>query len=215
MKKKKFFEKISNIYNIMGVLILTLGFILILIPTGPYIWYLINPQATQTEINSLSAEIIPEKESIQIEDGKTQGDSLPEVDKTLPKDNFVLIDSIDVYSPLHSGDDFIEALNRGTWIVPEFGDPINDDRPIILASHRFGYSSWTKETRNKISFYNLPKTEVGDKIEIIWNQMLFEYEIYKTEESNYITDYNADLILYTCKFFNSPIRIFRYANMIY
>ena len=214
MKKKKFFSKISHIYNIVGLTILTLGFLFILIPTVPYVWYLINPQATQIEINSLSGEIIPEEYSVTIKDEENPEDSLPEVDENLPKENLIVIASIDVYSPINSGQDFIDALNEGTWIVPEFGDPINNEKTIILASHRFGYSSWSKEKRNKISFYNLPKTKVGDTIEILWDQMLFEYEIYKTEESNYITDYNADLILYTCKFYNSPIRIFRYANLV-
>ncbi len=214
MNKKKLFKKISSIYNILGVAILTFGFVLILIPSAPYIWYLINPQATRNEIMSLSGEIIPEKKSVEIEDEDNNEDLLPNVDESLPEENFVVIDSIDVYSPINSGDDFINALNKGTWIVPEFGDPINDEKPIILASHRFGYSSWGREKRNKISFYNLPKTEQGDIVQIIWNQMLFEYEIYKIEDSNYITDYNANLILYTCKIFNSPLRIFRYANRI-
>jgi len=68
--------------------------------------------------------------------------------------------------------------------------------------------------RQQISFYNLPSITKRDIIDIIWDQRVFSYEIYNAEESTYISDYNADLILYTCKFYNSPIRIFRYARAI-
>lgn len=211
--KKKGVEKISKLYNITGVIVLFLGFILILVPTIPYIWYIINPEATTSEINTLVAEVIPEKDIAEIP-VITDDKPLPPLDPNLAKENFVLIDKIKVYSPIQAGEDYIEALKRGSWIVPEFGDPINSDKPIILASHRFGYSSWSTDMRQKISFYNLPSTTQGDIIKILWDQRIFEYEIYKLEESSYITDYNADLILYTCKFFNSPIRIFRYAKAI-
>ena len=99
-------------------------------------------------------------------------------------------------------------------MVPEFGDPINSEKTIIIAAHRFGYSYWSREERSVVSFYNLPKTGIGDTVSIIWDQREFVYEIYKAEESTYITDYDADLILYTCKYFNSPVRIFRYAKTV-
>ena len=213
MEKEKGVRKISKLYNIAGVIVLFLGFILILIPTFPYIWYIINPKATESEISTLVAEVIPEKDIPEIP-VIPDDDPLPPLNLDLPKENFVVIDKIKVYSPIKTGEDYIDALRRGSWIVPEFGDPINSDKPIILASHRFGYSSWTKDMRQQISFYNLPSITKRDIIDIIWDQRVFSYEIYNAEESTYISDYNADLILYTCKFYNSPIRIFRYARAI-
>jgi hypothetical protein len=65
-----------------------------------------------------------------------------------------------------------------------------------------------------MSFFSLPKTRVGDKIDIIWGQRKYEYEIYKAETKTQISDYDADLILYTCLLYNSPDRIFRYARRI-
>lgn len=206
-------ERMSKIYNMAGAVVLVLGFVLILVPVFPYLWYIINPDATDNEIETLASEVIPERKVIEIEDD-VEEDPLPPVDPDLPNEPFVVIDKINVNSPIRTGEDYIEALKRGTWIVPNFGDPINNNEPIILAAHRFGYSSWSREFRNKISFFYLPDTEVGDKVEIIWDQRVFEYEIYMAEEANYITDYDADLILYTCKFYNSPIRIFRYARAI-
>ena len=84
--------------------------------------------------------------------------------------------------------------------------------PIILAAHRFGYVTWTNSFRTLNSFYSLPKLKVGDRVEIVWNQRKYVYEIYKEETGTAITDYTADLILYTCDLWNSPTRIFKYAR---
>ena len=83
---------------------------------------------------------------------------------------------------------------------------------MILAAHRWGYVYWTNSFRTLNSFYNLPKLAVGDKIEIIWNQRKYLYEIYDSGTGDKITDYSANLILYTCELWNSPTRIFKYAK---
>ncbi|KKS80793.1 MAG: hypothetical protein UV56_C0008G0001, partial [Candidatus Woesebacteria bacterium GW2011_GWC1_43_10b] len=63
-------------------------------------------------------------------------------------------------------------------------------------------------------FYSLPKLKTGDTVEIIWRQRKYLYEVYKEEEGEEITDYSADLILYTCESLSSPVRIFRYARLL-
>jgi sortase (surface protein transpeptidase) len=213
MGRKQKIRKISKIYNVIGVTILVLGFLLMLIPVFPYVWYVVNPEATGDEITTLSGEIIPEQKIPQIEN-PVNDDPLPFKDTSLPEQPHIIIEKINVNSPIGIGDNYIESLKVGSWMVPEYGDPIDNAAPIIIASHRFGYSSWGTEKREKISFYNLPSTDKGDLIEIIWDQRKFYYVIYKAEESTFISDYEADLILYTCKFFNSPIRIFRYAQAV-
>ncbi|HLE49636.1 MAG TPA: sortase, partial [Patescibacteria group bacterium] len=133
-----------------------------------------------------------------------------------------------------------EILKTGVWRVPDFGTPEDDGPsepvergadsqigpselvergadsqiglPIILAAHRFGYVTWTNSFRTLNSFYSLPKLKVGDRVEIVWNQRKYVYEIYKEETGTAITDYTADLILYTCDLWNSPTRIFKYAR---
>ena len=84
----------------------------------------------------------------------------------------------------------------------------------MIASHRFGYSSWSEEKRRLISFFNLPETKVGNRITIIWNQRKYVYEIVEVGETTYVENYDTDLILYTCRYYNSPVRIFRYANLV-
>jgi sortase (surface protein transpeptidase) len=86
--------------------------------------------------------------------------------------------------------------------------------PIILAAHRYGYLAWTDLFRRQNSFYNLPKIKVGDTVEIDWGQRKYTYGVYTTEEGTQITDYSADLILYTCESLTGDERFFVYAHLI-
>lgn len=209
MNKGTFLNKILNIYTVLGFFLILFSLVLIFIPISPYIWYRLDPQATQKDEEKIFVEVVEEKESIEEEEKKN---NIPPFDASLPEGYFVVIPSIGVNSPISDAKDYNKALLKGSWIIPDYGTPEQDSLPIILAAHRFGYTSWTKEIREKISFYNLPNLKEGDKVHIYWNQRDYEYSVYFKEESTYISDYNSDLILYTCKYFNSPVRIFVYAD---
>jgi len=212
-KKKKTFRKILNIYTFLGMIFILVSITLILIPITPYIVYRLQPSKTEDEVVKITADLgeyIEETEDIPEEEERAENP----IDESLPKENYIVINNILVYSPIKEQTNYTEALKSGTWIVPNFGTPEENTKPIILAAHRFGYIYWNRDTREKISFSNLPKTKVGDTIKIIWNQREYTYKIYKAEESTYISDYSADLILYTCKYFSSPERVFRYARRV-
>lgn len=147
----------------------------------------------------------------------------PPVDPTLPVGEWLIIPRIGVRTQPQATLEPEEALQTGVWRVPDFGKPGEknyiegtDTRlPIILAAHRYGWQWWWQTDYWQYhSFYNLPETQPGDRIEIITNQRKWVYEIYAGEEGEQISDYGADLILYTCKFLNSPIRHFRYARLV-
>lgn len=216
MTKKKVLKIVSNVYVIAGFIFLTISFVLISIPIAPYILYRLNPELTDTEIDNIEREITEEPivpKDIDTNDGNNTI-QLPPKDSSLPTNPYLLIPSITVSSPIGMSEDPEISLTEGTWLAPEYGTPEDPSLPIIVAAHRFGYTYWDRETRNRVSFYNLPKTEIGDSVEIIWNQRKYMYIIYAEDESTYIKDYEADLILYTCKYFNSPQRIFRYATRV-
>ena len=213
MSKKEKITKLLNIYQTMGFVFLLFSLILIAIPVSPYIWYRLNPEAVEADERKIVTELIVPEEEIEEKEPEPE-ETIPPFNPDLPEGYFVLIPKIGVNSPIGDTKDYRKALLKGTWIVSDYGTPEKDTLPIILAAHRFGYTSWTNEFRNRISFYNLPKTQKGDKISIYWNQREYIYEIYASEESTYISDYTAELILYTCKYFNSPVRIFRYANRV-
>lgn len=202
-------SKVSNIYVVLGFVFIIGALALISTPIMPYIIYRINPGETTNEVEKISQPVADDNE---VEEDNTK--SFPQIDTTLPEKPYVRIEKIGVDSPISTASDYTEALKQGTWLVSGFGTPENGIYPIILAAHRFGYVYWDDATREKISYFNLPKTHEGDIIDIIWNQRKYSYEIYHEEEGEMITDYSADLILYTCKYFNSPTRIFRYARLV-
>jgi len=139
----------------------------------------------------------------------------PPFNPNLPTGNWLIIPRIGVRSELQQTENYEEALNTGIWWVPEFGGPGDRSKPMIVAGHRYGFDWWWKDDYWKYhSFYNLPDLEPGDRIEIIADQRKWVYEIYAGEEGEEISDYQADLILYTCKHLDSPIRIFRYAKLV-
>lgn len=140
---------------------------------------------------------------------------MPPQNPDLPTGTWISIPRIGVYSEMHATLDENEALNKGVWLVPDFGRPGDTTQPVIAAAHRFGWDWWWKSDYWKYnSFYLLTETEPGDRIEVIYDQRKWVYEIYAGEEGELISDYDADLILYTCKYLNSPIRYFRYAKLI-
>lgn len=210
MKKNNILKWIINGYTITGFVCLVIALGFVLTPVVPYIAYRINPAETTNEVNKITQTLPDDTENFSSSTSRY----LPPLDLTLPKESYIAIPKINVYSPISADTDYTKALRDGAWLVPDYGTPENGLAPIIIASHRFGYIYWDNETRQKVSFYNLPQTNIGDKIEVIWEQRKYTYEIYEKAEGSKITDYSSDLILYTCKYFNSPVRIFRYARLI-
>ncbi|MEN8253244.1 MAG: sortase [Patescibacteria group bacterium] len=145
---------------------------------------------------------------------------IPPKNENLPEGNWIAISRIGVRTKLIKTEDPYEALNEGVWQVPDYGDPGSKNQPMILAAHRFGWQwMWDSAIEGESYalrniFYKLPETEPGDIVEIISDQRRYVYEIYSGEENSEITDYDADLILYTCKFINSPARLIRYARLL-
>lgn len=140
----------------------------------------------------------------------------PAYDSRLPKENRLVISKIGVDTEIAEAtfDNYESALKQGVWRVSDFGAPSANSMPTILAAHRYGYLAWSNLFRRENSFYNLPKLKVGDTVEIDWRQRKYVYEIYAEEQGEEITDYTADLILYTCVDLTGPERIFRYARLI-
>ncbi len=140
---------------------------------------------------------------------------LPESNPDLPVGEWLVISKIGVRSQLQSTVDFEEALKTGLWRAPNFGKPGSTQLPMIVAGHRYGWKWWWKDDYWKYNSFNLlPELQVGDRVEVISDQRKWTYEIYSIGEGTEITDYQADLILYTCKYLQSPLRFFRYAKLV-
>jgi hypothetical protein len=151
-----------------------------------------------------------------IADGKkSNNDYLPPKQDFLPEGDWLVIPRIGVRSELQATQNYQDALDTGLWLVPDFAKPGEYELPMIVAGHRYGWNWWWKDDYWKYnSFYLLPDVEAGDIVEVISDQRKWTYEIYAGEEGSQISDYDADLILYTCKYLSGPARYFRYARLI-
>lgn len=223
-KRIKILRKILNLYSFLGIVFIILGSVLILTPALPSIWYSLNGEATAAETASLVSQVeaIEDRKSgytveepVIEEDPKLSdyGVIMPEFDSDLTETNTLYIDTIGVDAPINTGSDADAELEKGVWLTYGWGTP-EDQTPIILASHRFGYVYWTNEFRREQSFYNLPRLNPGDEISIVWNQREYIYQVTEKYEGTDFKDLDSDLILYTCKMFNSPVRIFVEANRV-
>ena len=182
-------------------------------PVGAYLYYTVRPATTKILAKALqeTGEAISPVNSAVIQETK-----VPERDPSLPEGQYLSIPKIGVDTVIWeaSSEGYEEALKKGVWRVPEFGQPGQAGKPIILAAHRFGYLEWTQAYRLKNSFYDLPKLTGGDQIAIVYNQHRYIYRVLRVTEGTKIEDYSSDLILYTCKFLVSPLRVFVYAEEI-
>jgi hypothetical protein len=202
----------------IGILLWLSAIILALLPSWPHLFYRLFPGTSDALASTLASTFSLNEATASSPIHNTgyiipnTSPRLPDVDPSLPKDNGLIIDKIGVKGAIHEGTDWEAILKTGIWRVPDFGTPESNQLPIILAAHRWGYLDWSAAFRKLNSFYSLPKLVVGDTIEIIWNQRPYTYKIYAISSGTKITDYSANLILYTCQMWDSPVRIFVYAN---
>jgi len=214
----------KKFFIIGGVSLWGLAVLFALLPIWPYVYYRLSPGASETLASTIaytvSSEALPINQptptpTIYITPTPTPTPpALPDFDPSLPEKNGLIIDKIGVRGEIHEGENWETILKKGIWRVPNFSSPdlFTPGNPVILAAHRWGYLDWSQSFRKLNSFYNLPQLAIKDKIMIVWNQREYEYTIYSTQIGNNITDYSADLILYTCQLWNSPVRYFVYAH---
>jgi sortase (surface protein transpeptidase) len=218
-------RKLGNIYIGVGVFFCFCAILLLAYPQLPLILNALSINSPEIEKEAITQPIYAEEIEVEeeveeeiVEEEEEGIITLPPRKLELPEVNRIYIPKIGVSADIQTDVDPNVALDKGPWIVPEYADPESrylreSYRPILIASHRFGYSSWSQEKRNSISFFNLPNTDVGDSIIIVWQQREYIFEIFDKNESTFVRETDADLILYTCMYYNSPLRLFRYAYL--
>ncbi|EKE04830.1 MAG: hypothetical protein ACD_19C00431G0007 [uncultured bacterium] len=207
-KKKKLLLKLTKIFLILGLVFLFLSF-------APSIWYSMSSKVE--DFSKAILETVSGKDKIDNQSPTVQiPDWQPAFDSKLSRDTHLTIAQIGVDTKINETayQNYEDALKLGVWRVPDFGTPVDRNKPMILAAHRFGYLAWTNIYRRKNSFFNLPRLKIGDLVEITYKQRRYVYEIYDESRGEEITDYTANLILYTCETLNSNIRIFKYARLL-
>lgn len=116
--------------------------------------------------------------------------------------NSITINSVGIYAPVLEGS--AEVLNQGAWHrFPERGNPVKGGT-FILSAHSFVFRLNPLQTRKDSYFFNLHKTKVGDKINIVWDKKEYVYTVTKTYEvkpdATEIEEANGidRLVVYTC-----------------
>lgn len=204
---KQILKHVANLYTLIGLLLLV----------SP-IFYLSYTGFLQQ--NKVSASYQPQKETEIISQG-IKGEELQfagnkDATKALPTvtrsdKQYLQIPKIGVDTQIYEGDE--SALDKGVWRMPEKGRPYDDGETTVLAAHRWGLESLTNEYRSKHLFYRLPELRPGDEIIINWDNTEYKYRVTSIEETENVTKL-TDLILITCKYFDSPIRVFVYAQKV-
>lgn len=210
-------RSLKKTYMSLGIFLWFFAIILAFLPSWPHLYYRLFPEVSGSLATTIAQTVSQEETPLLVSPLATPETieiPLPDVDPSLPKENGLLIDKIGVQGLVHEGTDWEDILRQGVWRAPDFGTPDENELPIILAAHRWGYLNWSAAFRKLNSFYNLPKMAVGDTIKIIWDQRPYEYKVYSVETGTNITEYKANLILYTCQLWNSPERFFVYANRV-
>lgn len=205
-KSPGFLIKAAKLTAILGIIFLLISFL-------PAVWYNIVSGGAQKISQALVKPQI-KNDTLKFQEKKINYQ--PQIDNSLSFESKLKIPSIRVDTKLHEAvlDNYESALKLGVWRVSDFGTPYDRSKPTILAAHRYGYLAWSNYYRRINSFYNLPKLKVGDIVEIDWQQRKYVYSVYAESKGEEITDYSADLILYTCETLNSPIRMLKYARLL-
>lgn len=232
LASKKFTRKKSyQVKNILinSVIILGVSYLLIFFTPKIFSRLFIEKQLKQEVV---AVELIKQEEAelakkkAQIQDNLTQSIDqnqkeseekkyLPPINESLTKEPWLKISKIGVDGPIHITSESEEALKNGFWMPDNFGKPGSEHLPVIIAGHRFGWKWWWQsDYGRKNSFYYLTDLEIGDQISIIYEQREWIYEVYSSEEGTKISDYDADVILFTCKYLNSDLRYLKYLKLV-
>lgn len=223
---KNIIKLIANINIIAGFILLTapIGYLLIIAPNNSQVeaqkstpeqeTSILTNQLAETDSNVFKTTTVGHS-TLEIIDYQKPKETIPTVinvpKKTTDK-QYIKIPSIGMDTQVYKGDN-ANTLDKGVWIMPGHGNPEDSSQPIVLAAHRWGPNKATYEYRKKNLFYNLPNIKNNDLITINWNGTDYNYKVTSKEENQYVSKI-ADLVLITCKYYNSPIRIIVYAQKV-
>lgn len=207
----------KNILNTFANLNLLLGVALLIIPVA----FLLFSGVNNNSYTSIKADNEVPREQIVAPDYVPVTNTDIKADIIVPQ-NEAITYGYRVKMPSHGLDTLIYEcatpecglLKNAAWRIPEFGTPEDEGNITVLAAHRWGPDNFSTEKRIKELFYSFDKVKEGDLIEIEWNSKIYKYQVSFKEENTVITRDEDDLILFTCKYYDSPVRIVVYAKLI-
>ena len=214
-RRRKAFSRISKTLLDVSKILAIFGVSILIASFAPSVWFWAKTGGKNVVSKNL-LQVVQKPQPITDSRKLTIDVYQPSFDPKLPLESRLKIPSAGINTPIReaTADNFEEALKKGVWRISDFGTPYDRSKPTILAAHRYGYLAWSIPYRLKNSFYSLPKLKVGDTVEIIFRQSKYVYAVYAESKGDEISDYSADLIMYTCEALDSPVRIFKYARLL-
>ncbi len=98
-----------------------------------------------------------------------------------------------------------KTLDTAGWITNLYPD----NSPMVIAAHRFGWVGMPMDKRVTHTLFNIDKLKVNDKVIIQWNgkkEIFIVKDIGEATNNPSIKD--GEVLIYTCKFMESDLRIF-------
>lgn len=168
--------------NILSVFVILLGFYIASAPFLPGVELWIKKRTDKTHG-------IPYSGSLSVDDNTvTRPDP--------PKDNRIVIPSINLNEPIKEGNGIWVIGEGGTWHLPKSVDPPDQGNSVIIG-HRFYGSKGS-------TFYNLDKVKLDEKLAVYWQGKEYIYQVnsIKTVPPTAVEVENQTpdrrLTLYTC-----------------
>lgn len=123
-------------------------------------------------------------------------------EEEIPAENMMIIPKTGVEMKIGEPEHY---LDFGGW-VQEIN---NEDNPLVISAHRFGWSTLSLEQKRKQTLYYVDKLQEGDVIIVFWNGEKYTYQAKQIiTATNNPSIRDDQLLVYTCRFWNSSDRIF-------
>lgn len=172
-KKERFKKALQRIKaNKLSLLLLLLS-----LSALTYFGFLLYDLRTVDQFSDKQVEELIEKYTVG---GDSDSDNNEE-DDSITKDPFdtganrLIIPEIGLDVGIYQGGE--DSLEKGIWNrFPERGTPESGGN-FILSGHRFTVGFETNGLRRGSPLFNIDRLGVGDKIEVVWKQKQYTYEI--------------------------------------
>lgn len=166
-------------------------FFLLHIALGGFLLYVLFAPEVAVDIEKIQIQV---EEKYQVE---------------VPKEDKLIIPKIGVDMGIGIESSFLDS---GGWVQDLH--PQND-KPMVIAIHRFGWSTLTPDEKIQKTLYHVDKLKEGDEITMFWNNEKFSYRIITIEtDTNNPSIGKNQILIYTCRWWNSAERVFVLAEEI-
>lgn len=139
---------------------------------------------------------------IAYEPAEIKGEIEKRYEEEIPEQNMMIIPKTGVEMKIGEPEHY---LDFGGW-VQEIN---NENNPLVISAHRFGWSTLSLDQKRKQTLYHVDKLQNGDEIIVFWNGEKRTYNIKQIiTATNNPSIKDSELLIYTCKLWNSAERVF-------